>query len=105
LVVDLNDSSEPRLILLNKSCRLCLLCETLVVHRADLERVLVTTGVSTVNEPDYIVLGTIDRRTWRRGVVGDARVADIRAHMADFKKYLKVEVTRAHREPSNLNAG
>ncbi len=51
--------------------------------------------------PVFVVLGTIDRRTWRRGLAGDARLADVREHMADFKRYLRVDVTRAHWELSN----
>jgi hypothetical protein len=105
LVIHLNHSNGPRLVLLNKTCRLCVLCETLIVHGVELRRVMIEAGQSAVEEPDYIVLGTIDRRTWRRGLVGDAQVGDIREHMADFKKYLKVEVIPAHREPSHRNAG
>ena len=105
LVIHVNHSNGPRLVLLNKSCRLCLRCETLIVHRVDLRRVIIAAGLCVVEEPEYIVLGTIDRRTWRRGLDGDAQPADIREHMADFKKYLKVNVIPAHWELSNRNAG
>jgi hypothetical protein len=60
--------------------------------------VIGASGVAAGSE--YVVLGTIDRRTWRQGVVGHAQLAEIREHMADFKTYLRVEVTRAHREQS-----
>jgi hypothetical protein len=90
------------LLLLNKTCRLCLLCETLIVHRAEVERVIITSGFSAAaHGQDYVVLGTIDRRTWRRGVAGDAQLAVIRKHMADLKKYLKVDIVPAHWERSN----
>jgi hypothetical protein len=105
LVIHLNHPKGPRLVLLNKSCRLCLRCETLIVHRVELRRVIVAARLCAVEDPEYIVLGTIDRRTWRRGLAGDAEVADVREHMADFKKYLKVDVKRAHWGPSNRNAG
>ena len=102
LVVHVGQLEGPRLLLLNKACRLCLLCETLIVHRAELERVIIASGFSAAAQgQDYVVLGTIDRRTWRRGVAGDAQLADIREHMADFKKYLKVDVVPAHWERSN----
>ena len=59
--------NTPRLMLLNKTCRLCLHCETLIVDRAELERAIVGGGFgAAVGERDYVVLGTIDRRTWRR---------------------------------------
>jgi hypothetical protein len=105
LVIHLNDSNGPRLVLLNKSCRLCLLCETLIVHHVELRRVLIAAGLCAIEKPEYIVLGTIDRRTWRRGLVGDAQFADIREHMADFKKYLKVDVIPPHWELSNRETG
>jgi hypothetical protein len=102
LVVHVGQLEGPRRVLLNKTCRLCLLCETLIVHRAELERVIIASGFSAAaHGQDYVVLGTIDRRTWRRGVAGDAQFEDIRQHMADFKKYLKVDVVPAHWERSN----
>jgi hypothetical protein len=95
-------AAEPRLVLLNKTCRLCVVCETLIVHRAELERVIIASGFSTAaHGHDYVVLGTIDRRIWRRGFAGDAQLADIREHMADFKKYLKVDIVPVHWERSN----
>ena len=92
--------------LLNKTCRLCLLCETLIVDQAELERVIIAAGFSAaVKAQDYVVLGTIDRRMWRRGLAGAARLPDIRKHIADFKKYLKIDVIPAHWERSNQTAG
>ncbi len=106
LVVHLEHSGGPRLVLLNKTCRLCLICETLIVDRVELESVIIAAGLSaTVKPSDYVVLGTIDRRTWRRGLGGDAVLPDIREHMADFKKYLKVDVVPAHWERSSRTAG
>jgi uncharacterized C2H2 Zn-finger protein len=64
LVVHIDHLNGPRLILLNKTCRLCQLCETLVVDRAELERVIVAVGTSDRGKvPVFVVLGTIDRRT------------------------------------------
>jgi hypothetical protein len=106
LVVHVEHPGGPRLVLLNKTCRLCLLCETLIVGRAELENVIEAAGLSATVKPlDYVVLGTIDRRTWRRGLRRDAELADIRAHMADFKKYLRVDVIPAHWKLSNRAAG
>jgi hypothetical protein len=93
-----------RLALLNKTCRLCLLCETLIVDRGELERVIIGAGFdAAVHSQHYIVLGTMDRRTWRRGLAGGAQLLDIREHMADFKRYLKVDVAPAQWERSKRN--
>lgn len=91
LVIHVGHADGSRLVLLNKSCRLCLVCETLVVHQAELEQVVAAAGWGAVRE--YVDLGTVDRRTWRRGVVGQVRLVDVREHMADFKQYLQVDVT------------
>jgi hypothetical protein len=105
LVVHVEHFGGPTLVLLNKTCRLCLACETLIVDRVELERVITAAGLSdAVKPPDYVVLGTIDRRTWRRGLCDDAALPDIREHMADFKKYLKVDVVPAHWERSRRPA-
>ena len=96
LVVHVDDPSGPRLILLNKSCRLCVRCDTLVVHQAELARVIIAAGLSAVEASRCVVLGTVDRRTWREGFVAGVQPADVRAHMADFKAYVKVRVTPAH---------
>jgi hypothetical protein len=105
LVVHVEHPGGPRLVLLNKTCRLCLICETLIVDRVELESIIAAGLSATVNPPDYVVLGTIDRRTWRRGLRGDTELPDIREHMADFKKYLKVDVVPAHWARSSRTAG
>jgi hypothetical protein len=97
LVVHVEDHGEPKLVLLNKTCRLCVICETLIVDRVELESVIITAGPSATDKPpDYVLLGTIDRRTWRRGLGGEGELPDVREHMADFKRYLKVDVVPAH---------
>jgi hypothetical protein len=60
LVVHVGQLEGPRLVLLDKTCRLCLLCETLIVHRAELERVIIASGFSAAaHGQDYVVLGTL----------------------------------------------
>src|ERR1700687_1213430 len=75
LVINVNDFG---LVLLGKTCRLCLRCETLIAHKAGLARVLST--VVTESKLDYFVLGTADRQTHRRGLAGAASLDDVKAH-------------------------
>jgi hypothetical protein len=79
------------LVILGKTCRLCLRCETLIAHKSELDRLLST--VITVPTPDYVVLGTSDRLTYRRGLAGSASIGDVKAHTSDFKSYSNVEIT------------
>ena len=85
------------LAILGKTCRLCLRCETLIAHRAELEKLIST--VVTASKPDYFVLGTADRPTYRRGLAGLASLDDVKAHTSDFKSYWNVEITPAGRYP------
>jgi hypothetical protein len=92
------------LVLLGKTCRLCLGCETLVAHQADLDR-LIRVAVGGSTSPKYVVLGTLDRRVWRRGLKGPVALAEVIQHMADFKTYLRVDLTPAGRYPKADSAG
>jgi len=78
------------LVLLNKTCRLCLLCDTLVAHKAELDKLL--SAVVGTPDPEYVVLGTANRQVYRRGLAGRTSLNDVKDHMADFKSYWKVDV-------------
>ena len=80
-------------MLLGKTCRLCLKCDTLIAHKAELDKLLST--VAKIAKPEYTVLGTVDRRTYRQGLAGSASLDDVRVHTSDFKSYWKVEITPA----------
>jgi hypothetical protein len=91
------------LVLLNKTCRLCLRCDTLVAHKAELDKLL--RAVVGAPDPEYVVLGTANRQVYRRGLAGRASLDDVKDHMADFKSYWKVDVTPRGWYPRNQNAG
>jgi hypothetical protein len=90
------------LVMLNKTCRLCLRCDTLVAHKAELDELLA--GVVGAREPDYVVLGTVSRQVQRRGMSGQASLDDVKKQMADFKSHLKVDFTPAGRYPKGSSA-
>ena len=81
------------MVLLGKTCRLCLRCDTLVVHKNELDDLL--RRMVGVEQPEYVVLGTTERGVHRRGLSGGASLDDVKEHMADFKSYWKVDVTPA----------
>ncbi len=91
------------LVLLGKTCRLCLRCDTLVAHKAELDKLL--RAAVNVPEPEYVVLGTIDRHVHRRGLSGRISLDEVKDHMADFKSYWKVDVTPAGWYLKNRTAG
>jgi len=75
---------------LGKTCRFCTRCELIVAHQNELEHEL-TIALET-RDPnaigkEYAVLGTIDRKIWRRGLKGETPTIDeIFDHVADFEK-------------------
>ena len=87
------------LVVLGKTCRLCLRCETLIAHKAEVDKLLST--VATVSKPEYFVIGTVERPTYRRGLAGGTSLDDVKAHTSDFKSYWNVEITPAGWYPKN----
>ena len=41
----------------------------------------------------YLVIGTLGSPTWRDGVDGGITLEDVKHTMADFKAYMRVEIT------------
>lgn len=88
---------------LGKTCRFCTGCELIVVHQDELENELTVALESlapAVIGNEYAVLGTMDRKVWRRGL-GDAPSvpAGIFDHAADFKKALELEYDPGGQSP------
>lgn len=94
LVVHVEHIDGPRLAILGKTCRLCVVCEMIVVQEADVDRLAAASGLAAKGrKPAYLVLGTVAPQMYRRGLAGGVSLADVREHMADFKAYMKIDVT------------
>ncbi|OFW33060.1 MAG: hypothetical protein A3G76_12460 [Acidobacteria bacterium RIFCSPLOWO2_12_FULL_65_11] len=93
-MIHVEHSEGARLTILGKTCRLCLVCEMLIAHDADIARLLVASGVAAESEsPACLVRGTVAPRVWRAGLARGVTLEAVRASMADFKQYMRVEVT------------
>jgi hypothetical protein len=84
------------LILLRKTCRLCIVCEMLIAHEAELDRLISGFDTHGIERREYIVLGTLDPKTWSRGVSGSVTVDEVAGTMADFEAYMRVDITPRH---------
>jgi hypothetical protein len=84
------------LVLLRKTCRLCVVCETLIAHEAEMGDLIGGLRGNRVSTPEYVVLGTLDVRTWRRGFSGSVTIDEVADTMADFKAYVRVDITPRH---------
>jgi len=82
------------LLILRKTCRLCLNCETVIVHQAEIESAIkASAGQAAAATPDYLVLGTVGPRVWRQGLSGDVSLDELVRNMADFKAHLQIKYT------------
>jgi hypothetical protein len=83
-------------LILGKSCRYCTPCEIIIAHRDELEAELAQTPARFVPPTPgegYLVVGTVDLKTWRKGLEGSGtQMNEVLEHLADFKKYLTLHV-------------
>jgi hypothetical protein len=81
------------LLILRKTCRLCLNCETVIAHQAEIESAIKGATGQPAATPDYLVLGTASPQVWRRGLSGDMSMDELVRNMADFKAHLQIQST------------
>ena len=43
-----------------------------------------------------MVLGTLESKTWRQGLLGGVTIGDVVEDMADLKAYMQVDITPRH---------
>ena len=81
------------LVMLRKTCRLCVDCEILIAHQAEIEQLIYALEQGKPEKREYLVLGTLGTKTWRRGLTGNVTVQELVDHMADFKDYMRIDYT------------
>lgn len=86
-----------------KTCNYCAKCKYIVAHKHELEAELVYTFTPMrpdVIGNDYVVLGTIDRKHWKRGIEGSVSKDKVLDYAADFKRVgnLVIEPARCSSE-------
>ena len=83
--------SDWGMVILNKTCRFCPACELVIGHQDEIERVLAQLFAESAPEVvgnDYLVVGTVALKDWRRGLAGPLTNAEMLAAMHDFKDHL-----------------
>ncbi len=83
-------------MILGKTCRYCTPCELIIAHQDELEAQLVYSFHTVAPEVvgnKYLVLGTVDKQIWQRGLQGHGPPLDeVLKHTADFKRVLDLKV-------------
>jgi predicted Rdx family selenoprotein len=80
-------------IVLGKTCRYCSRCELIVPHQDELEAQLAhgPAGLKP-GSGGYLVIGTMNKKVWEKGLHGEGEVAATLQQVADFKKVLTLHV-------------
>ena len=71
--------SPAQPVTLNKTCRYCPNCDLLIAHQDEIEDIL--SRIFTTLEPeivgnDYLVIGTVERATWKRTMQNQLPIQD-----------------------------
>jgi hypothetical protein len=88
------------LVLLRKTCRLCVGCEMLIAHELELNAEVQHVAARSGVDAEYLVLGTLRSGTWRAGLRERISIEQVKHDMADFVAYMKVTITPQHRAPA-----
>jgi len=88
------------LVLLRKTCRLCVACEMLIAHEFELNAEVQQVSARSDVDAEYLVLGTLGSETWRAGMIEGISIEQVKHDMADFVAYTRVEITPRHRAPA-----
>ena len=81
-------------LVLGKTCRYCAQCELIVAHQNELEAQLAN-GPAHLKPGagGYFVIGTMDRKSWQKGLHGgDGAASATLEQVADFKRVLELHV-------------
>jgi hypothetical protein len=76
------------LLTLSKTCRYCPRCEFIIAHQDDLEHYMTETFSESYSEiigNDYFVVGTVEAKVWREGMVEPLKIEKLLDHTADIK--------------------
>jgi hypothetical protein len=79
------------MVILNKTCRFCPYCDLLIAHQNEIEaqlaHVLPQVAPHALRN-NYLIMGTIERKDWRRGLTDPLSSKEMIEALHDFKDHL-----------------
>ncbi len=75
------DSEPIQLLFFNKKCKYCPNCDLIIAKKQELESL-----ISQLNENDYFVIGTMDRKDWVQGEKGSLSTSETMERIYEFRK-------------------
>jgi hypothetical protein len=86
---------EGGMMVLNKTCRYCPACDILIAHKDDIEALLAAHFQQAAPESvgnDYLVVGTVDRADWLRGITDLMTPKEMIDLLHDFKSVVQFKL-------------
>lgn len=85
-------------IALNYANRYCQRCDSLIGHKHEIEHLL--TDLFSQLDPsvignDYLIIGTAEKKAWRKGLDQPQSINEMLPHIHDFKSYEEIRMTMA----------
>jgi len=80
------------MVVLNKTCRFCPYCELLIVHQDEIEAYLAQLFGRVAPHAvgnDYLIVGTVERKPWQRGLTSPLTNEEMLEALHDFKDHLQ----------------
>lgn len=81
---------------IGKTCRYCTPCELVIAHRSELDAELAHSLGRIAPEMvgnEYLVLGTMDKRAWQRGLNADGQaLSSCLEFVAEFQQVLELKI-------------
>ena len=86
------------MFILNKACKYCVACDLIITKQSEIEQQL-TVGLLEIDPGiignDYLVMGTLDRKDWRKREKESSSPSETLKKMYAFKNHLDFEVIPA----------
>jgi hypothetical protein len=80
------------MVILNKTCRFCAQCDLVIAHQdeieANLHHLLSRLAPHAVGN-SYLVVGTVERKHWRRGLTEPLTNTEMMEALDDFKDHVR----------------
>lgn len=78
-----------------KSGKYCSKCELIIMHDFEIREQIAASGRFPVPENgdiEFLVLGTVDLKVWKKSIADPKPIGELFEHMADIKSYHDVKL-------------
>ena len=79
------------MVILNMTCRFCPYCDLVIAHQNEIEAQLahvLQQATPHAVPSDYLIIGTVERKDWRRGLTDPLSPQETIDALHDFKDHL-----------------